>query len=448
MAAPAVVVVGGGLAGISAAIRLREAGLPTQLIEARRVLGGRVRSFGAAQRDNGQHVFLGCCSRLLHLLDELDLLATRSALQSRASVPVVDWRGKIGILGEKGRLGSLSSLWSLASYGLLTPTKRASLIRCMARLRDPDCAGDSQETFDHWLRRHGQGAQARRYFWDLFIVPTLNAPPECVSAAAAAFVLRTAFFSGPRALRVGWARQGLTPWLHDAALARLQALGVRVRLGERVGPVQLDEAGAITGIKVGEQLLETPIVVLAVPPHRLPKLLPPALAAVQPFEGCARLATAAIIGVHLRYATPTGAPELLAAPDSPVEWIFNRTRLRGESAEAGEELSIVLSHADRWLRFPNEEIVRRLRLGLARTLPATAALKPIEAVVHREPRATFVPSPRTERWRPAAQTPVPGLILAGAWTQTGGWPATMEGAVISGENAAAAVLAAERVLTR
>jgi len=425
--------VGGGLAGIAAALELRAAGSEVLLIETRPVLGGLVRSFDG--RDNGQHIFLGCCRRLMRLLDRLRI-SPDTALQARARIPVVDIEGRIGVLGARGPAGALAPLLGLATYSLLRPLERASIVRALARLPRPERAAATQGCFADWLREQRQGPRARRYFWDLVTTPSLNAPPERVATGAAAFVLRQALFGGADALRVGWARRALTPWIDPASRAGLRAAGVELRLGCKVRRIVV-EGRRVAALELDGETLGAGRVVLAVPPRQLAALLPEALARSDPFRAAGRIDWGAIVGVHLRYDRTLDAPAILAAPDSPCEWIFDAGGIRGESKGAGQELSVVLSDAQGWLRLSADEIVRRLSNALPLVLPRAAAARLVDATVHREPRATIVPSPRCEALRPPQATPIAGLALAGAWTDTGGWPSTMEGAVISGERAAA-----------
>jgi squalene-associated FAD-dependent desaturase len=476
-----VVVIGGGLAGIAAAAALARSGVRCDLLEAQPRLGGLLRSHGQDPwcNDNAQHIFLGCCRHLTRFLADLGLnRPALTALQPVARIPVVAFDGQHALLGSRGPIPSLGPLLGLTGYQLLPGSARLSILRCLSAIYRARPV-DPRQSFDEWLRHHRQGAAARRYFWDLIVTPTLNAPPERVASSAALFILRRAFFSGAAALRVGWPRLPLSNWIHPAASSYLQSNGVRLHLRTRAIALLQEESGRIRGVRVrgaadqGETTLATDIVVLALPWHRLPALLPTELARLAPFRGLQRIEAAPIIGVHLAYPRPTGAPPMLAAPDTPLEWLFNTTLIRGghrsritgndpgdgpaggdpatttTAATAGPEtLSIVLSDARRWLPLPAAEIVHRLRLGLARVLPATHDIAPLRLAVHREPRATIRPSPRTEALRPGARTPIPGLLLAGAWTDTGGWPSTMEGAVISGENAAAAVLHSKREPTR
>ena len=145
-----------------------------------------------------------------------------------------------------------------------------------------------------------------------------------------------------------------------------------------------------------------------------------------------------IVNVHLQFDRRVLDHRVIAAVDSPVQWVFDRTAASG--VEQGQLLSISLSHATREIGLSQEALVEQHVAALADLLPRVRSAALLHADVTREPRATFAGVPGTQRLRPGPRTSVPGLYLAGAWTDTG-WPATMEGAVRSGRAAARAALA-------
>jgi uncharacterized protein with NAD-binding domain and iron-sulfur cluster len=132
--------------------------------------------------------------------------------------------------------------------------------------------------------------------------------------------------------------------------------------------------------------------------------------------------------------------DFVAFLDSPVQWVFNRTRLWGEESAQGQHIAVSMSAAGREATLTKEEMERELLPELSALLPAAAAANVLRTVVIKEPEATFAARPGSMKHRPGPATPVPGLALAGAYTATG-WPATMESAVRSGRAAAAVLLA-------
>ena len=174
-------------------------------------------------------------------------------------------------------------------------------------------------------------------------------------------------------------------------------------------------------------------VVLAVPPRRAEELVPDGAVGLAPGWGY-RLGEVPIINVHVRYDRPVLDVPFLAAVDSPVQWVFDRTEAAGLSS--GQYLAVSVSAAAAELGATTEQLRARFLPALADLLPAARSARVLDSFVTRVPAATFDPGPGQAARRPPAATAVPGLVLAGAWTATG-WPATMEGAVRSGELAAA-----------
>ncbi|MEV4506866.1 hydroxysqualene dehydroxylase HpnE [Streptomyces klenkii] len=454
-AAPArAVVVGGGLAGITAALELADAGVRVTLLEGRPRLGGLAFSFrrGDLTIDNGQHVYLRCCTAYGSFLDRIDALHL-APLQDRLDVPVLD----VGHPSGKPRLGRLrraaSPLFpvplhlakSLATYPHLSLAERAAVGRAALALRglDPQDPALDGTDFAGWLRRKGQSARTVEALWDLIGVATLNATADASSLGLAAMVFKTALLTEPGAADIGWAHVPLGE-LHDTrARAALDKAGVRTLLRTRATGIARAadgtwQVGAETGPGAAEQLTaET--VVLAVPQRETHGLLPDG--ALDEPGRLLEIGTAPILNLHVVYDRKVLRQPFFAALGSPVQWVFDRTDSSGLAArgEGGQYLAVSQSAAQDDIDRPVAELRARYLPELERLLPAARGAGVRDFFVTRERTATFAPTPGVGRLRPTARTNTPGLYLAGAWTATG-WPATMEGAVRSGVHAAGAAL--------
>ncbi|MBW1601989.1 FAD-dependent oxidoreductase [Streptomyces sp. JJ66] len=443
------VVVGGGLAGITAALRLADAGVTTTLLEARPRLGGLAFSFrretpaGVLTVDNGQHVHLRCCTAYRWFLDRVGARAL-APLQRRLDIPVLDARTRrVGRIRRTAAPVPLHLATALARYPHLTPADRLRAARAALALRrlDPaDPALDGQD-FGTWLRRQGQSPRGIEALWDLVGVATLNARARDVSLALAAMVFRTGLLSDAGAADLGWARVPLgTP--HDTLARRaLTSAGVTVRTGVRVRGLGQHPGGRWhldTGRAPGVSPESADAVVLAVPQDRAAALLP--TGALPDAGRLARIGTAPIVGVHVLYDRPVLRRPFFAALGSPVQWVFDRTPACGLAPDSGQYLALSQSAAHADIDAPVRVLRERYLPALARLLPAARTARVRAFFVTRERHATFAPGPGVERLRPAAHTNAPGMYLAGAWCATG-WPATMEGAVRSGHAAARAALA-------
>ncbi len=501
MTARGVVVVGGGLAGITAAIALREAGLGVTLLEARPWLGGATCSFsrGGLMIDNGQHVFLRCCTAYRELLARLGMTGS-AAIQERFDVTVLSGSGRLsgssrgtGSGPSRARLrrtalpGPLHMTKALAGYPFLTPGERLRVTRAALAMRfaDPAAAGLDSQRLGDWLAARGQNERARRLLWDLFIVSALNINGDDASAALAATVIKTALLGGKAAADIGVPAVPLGELHGRAAASLLGRLGVQVRLGAKATAVEAGPGGGF-GVRVaagtdaaasepdGEgpvgtaadpaerrpgdresvpgsadgAVISADAVVLAVPHGPAARLVPAGAA-----SGSARwaeLGSAPIVNVHVIYDRRVTRLPLAAAVDSPVQWVFDKTRTAG--VQTGQYLAVSVSAADSYVDVPVARLRELFLPALEELFPAARDARVTDFFVTRERRATFRQGPGCGSLRPGAATSLPRLALAGAWTDTG-WPDTMEGAVRSGHNAAqelisqlAAVPAAEQAV--
>ncbi|MCQ0025399.1 hydroxysqualene dehydroxylase HpnE [Streptomyces somaliensis DSM 40738] len=436
------VVVGGGIAGTTAALRLADAGLRVTLLEGRPRLGGLAFSFrrGDLTVDNGQHVYLRCCTAYRWFLDRVGG-AHLAPVQDRLDVPVLDAGGPHGArLGRLRRAAlpvPLHLAASLAAYPHLSLAERLAAGRAALALKSLDPADPALDAADFagWLARHGQSCRAVEALWDLVGVATLNAPAERSSLALAATVFRTGLLSDPGAADIGWARVPLGH-LHDTLARRaLEARGVRIAVRTRAAAVAPADGGWT--VDVPGDRLEADAVVLAVPQREAHGLLPPG--ALDAPGDLLRIGTAPILNVHVLYDRPVLRRPFFAAIGSPVQWVFDRTETSG--LRGGQYLALSQSAAEEEIDTPVAELRARYLPELERLLPPARHARVEDFFVTRERAATFAPAPGVGRFRPGAPTRLPGLYLAGSWTATG-WPATMEGAVRSGLTAAAAALSA------
>jgi squalene-associated FAD-dependent desaturase len=438
-----VAVVGGGLAGITAALRCADAGCDVTLYEARPRLGGLTYSMrrGELEVDNGQHVFLRCCTAYRSLLDRLGV-ADQVHLQERLDIPVVStWDSHRSRLRRTGLPAPLHLGASLLRYRPLSPAQRLRFVRAALALRrlDRDDPANDRRSFGDWLHGHGQDARTVAALWDLVGTATLNARADQASLGLAAMVFQVGLLTDADAADIGWSRVPLRRLHGDAAAERLAACGARVRAAAKVTSLERDGAGWI----VGTPSAHTPAdrVILAVPPAAAQALLPPGSVDL-PDGWAGRLGASPIVNVHIVLRRAVLTEPFVAVVGSPLQWVFDRTRASG--LVAGQYLALSISAADAFIDRPVTQIRQRILPELERVLGVGPA-DVVDFFVTREREATFRPAPGSRLLRAGTRTRAPGLVLAGAWTDTG-WPATMEGAVRSGDRAARAVL--EEPVTR
>jgi squalene-associated FAD-dependent desaturase len=408
------VVVGGGLAGLAAALDLVEAGHEVTVLEARPTLGGAVQTLPAREGDpdpppdNGQHIALGCCTEYLGFLARIG--RSGSIRREPLALPVI---------GEDGRVARISpGPFGLLRYGHLSLRERLAVARVTRRLGRLDPVQHDGETFAELLRRHGQSQAAVDRFWDVFMRPALNLRCEEVSAAPALFTVQTALLGEREASDVILPLAPLGAMHGGAAGAVLRERGAVVRTNTRAAVL---ERGAV--VLADGHRLEAELAVVALPPQESARLLE------EPDPG---LEDSPIVSAHLLFDRPILDFELAALLGSPAHWVFDRGALTGRRPAQGQYLTVVSSGAPELLEVRGRALVDLLageltsRLGRAELLWSR---------VSREPAATFAAFPGTAAHRRGVETGRPGVARAGAWTDTG-WPATMESAVRSGRVAA------------
>lgn len=428
-----VVVVGGGLAGLSAALSCADAGARVTLLEARARLGGATHSFRREGLwvDNGQHVFLRCCTAYRAFLDRLGTSAG-ATLQPRLAIPVLAPGKRPAWIRRTGLPAPLHLAGTLLRYGFLPPRDRlraAGAALALARL-DRTAPEADRRTFLSWLEEAGQTPRAVAALWDLITVPTLNLPAARASLGLAAMVFQTGLLSQAGAADIGYARVPLSALHVDPAARALREAGAEVRLRAPAAAVETD-GRAVTGVRTADATLPADAVILAVPHDRAADLLPPG-AGVDP-DGLRALGTSPIVNVHVVYDRRVTDLPFAAGLDTPVQWVFDRTEPSG--LERGQYLAVSVSAADDVVNRRTADLRETFLPALARLFPRAAGARVLGFFVTRERAATFRAEPGTASLRPGPRTGIRGLYLAGAWTDTG-WPATMEGAVRSGRRAA------------
>ena len=400
------VVVGGGLAGLAAALELVDQGHAVTLLEARPTLGGAVQTLPRREGDpepppdNGQHIALGCFSSYLRFLERIGSASGVRRIALR--LPVIDERGRVSTIGY--------GAGPLLRYSHVPVRDRVRILLLLARLPRLE-AGDG--TFGDFLRARGQSDLAIERFWDVFIRPALNLRTDEVAAADAIFTVVTALRSGRAASEVVLPAAPLGELHGEAARRALEAAGATVVTGERVS--DLDE-------------LDADAVVVALPPEESARLLS---------EHDPKLEPSPIVSVHLLFDRRILRHELAALLGSDAHWVFDRGVLTGQPPPRGQYLTVVSSGVPDLMELRGRELVSLLVRQLVERLGPAELLW---SRVSREPEATIALRPGVER--PAAGRVREGLARAGAWTLTDGrWPPTMENAVRSGIAAARAVSA-------
>jgi len=437
-----IAIVGGGCAGLSAAVRLVQAGRSVVVLEAAPRAGGRASTFTDSETgervDNGQHVLFGCYRETYAFL---------RAIGAEAGAPL-DRRLALAMSGPDGRRHVLSCPplpppWHLIAGILkwralplrdrLSARRLAPLLR--AARRDGAAAAardvDGRLTVDDWLTAHGQSAALCRWLWHPLAVAALNQSPGAAAAAPFVRVLAELFGPGVQDSAIAMPVVPLEELYALPASRFVESRGGRVLT---TSPARLRVVDGHLTVSTRGDVLRPRHVISAVPWHAFGQLwggeLPEALTAI----GSAAVAMAAvpIVTAVLWFDRPILRERFLGFVDDRTHafhWAFNR----------GGHISMVSSGAESFGRLDRDEILHIARTQLEAAVPAARGAGLLRARVVREHRATFSVAPGMPP-RPDTRTPLRGFYLAGDWTSTG-LPGTIESAVMSGHRAADAVIA-------
>ena len=468
-----IIIVGGGLAGLAAAVALTGRGMKCLVLESRPRLGGRASSFAdptsGTDVDNCQHVSLGCCTNFRHFCQTTGLAGffrTEKALYFVGPTGEIDtfsagpWPAPFHLAGAFARLRYLGWRDKLAlGRGL----------RSLARGIRPE---ERSLPFSEWLVRHGQTPAAITRFWHVVLVSALSESLDRIDVGHARKVFVDTFL----AHRDGWLVEIPKVPLEELYGGRLTdwltSRGSEIRLQATVDGLELD-GDRVSGVRLGSgEIIGGDEFIVALPFFRVLSVLPQSLATHPDLAGIEQLEASPISSVHLWFDRPiTDLPHAVFV-DRLCQWMFNRTELSGKNdvehvsnvlipedhghvgnvphgfhhaatprseLEQGYYYQVVIS-ASRELAGQSREAILAQVIGeLSAIWPETAAARLLHSRQVTEHRAVFSPVPGVDAKRPRQQSPVANLQLAGDWTRTG-WPATMEGAVRSGYLAAANVL--------
>jgi zeta-carotene desaturase len=435
-----VAVIGGGVAGMSAACALAEAGFRVQLVERRPYLGGRASSYwhpGVNETiDNCQHVLFGCCTNLQGFYRRIGVA---DRIHWTSSMTMIEPGGRRSRLGPF-KLGSLrlpAPLHSAPSFlnaSAFTLADKLSLGRAMRAMMRPEALVDTRESLGDWLRRHKQTEGALNRFWRLVIASALNAEIDSIAVPYAAKVIRELFLNSAEAGSMGMSTVPLSE-LYEAVTPYITERGGRVLLNTNVEGAAWDEPSRkwLICTRTGE--LVSDYMILALPFEAMQKLLPH-LPAEEGTEKLARqlerLEHWPICSVHLWFDREITELEHAVLLDREIHWMYNQSKLQGRG---GHYIELVVSATRTFAALPREAAIQQAVSELAEFFPLVKEAKLLKVALVKEMHATFGVPPGIDWARPLAASSWPNLFIAGDWVQTG-WPSTMESAARSGHLAA------------
>lgn len=439
-----VTVIGAGVAGMSAACALTEAGFRVQLVEQRGYLGGRASSYlhpGVNEViDNCQHVLFGCCTNLIGFYRRIGVA---DRIHWTSEMTMIEPGGRRSALGPF-HLGPftlpapLHSAPSFLNAKAFTLADKLALGRAMRAMMKPNAMVHSPESLGDWLRRHKQTEGAINRFWRLVIASALNAEIESIAVPYAAKVIRELFMNSAEAGSMGMSTVPLSE-LYANVSPFLSERGGTVLLNTHVEGAAWDGASSQWLIRTRDGELVSDYMILALPFEAMQKLLP----RLPSEEGAEKLAGQIerhehwpICSVHLWFDREITGLEHAVLLDREIHWMYSQSKL--QSGRGGHYIELVVSATRSFAALPREAAIQQALSELAEFFPRVKEAKLEKAALVKEVHATFGVPPGIDCARPPAASPWPNCYLAGDWTATG-WPSTMESAARSGHLAAEAL---------
>jgi len=455
-----VAIAGGGLAGLAAACALSDAGCKVTLYERRPFLGGRASSWehpGTGEVvDNCQHVLFRVCTNLVEFYHRIGVA---DQIRWYDTMTFIEPGGRTSVLKSSALPAPLHTAPSFLSFPFLNAADKLAIARALAPLTLTE-QRDNGKSFKEWLAAHNQTENAIHRFWNPILVSALSEDLDLMSVSSAAQVVRESM-KAPAAREMGVPTVPLTD-LYNKAGDYIRNRGGELHFREPIAGfgatntgVQLDFRdregleGAPPASRIVRQGGDFDFLILALPFDALEKVLPQSPESAPLLEKISHFETAPITGIHLWFDRQISDLDHAVLLDRTIQWMFHKSRLQPMRSETngdapGSYIELVVSSSKSLIDKTRSEIVDLALAEVREFFPAARDAQLIKSTVIKELNATYSPRPGIDAHRPATSTAWPRVFLAGDWTATG-WPATMEGAVRSGYQAAEAVARAAGV---
>jgi squalene-associated FAD-dependent desaturase len=436
-----IIIIGAGVAGLTAAVNLAGSGYPVSVLEARPNIGGRMFSVrdnvSGEMIDNGQHLLSAAYSEFLSVLEKLGTSVYLKRTKG-LSINFADVQGQNYSLNTSLFRGNSGVLAGLLKFNALSFASKLNLISFFLKLKTKKLKFDDLSCFDLFKREH-QSDEVIKIFWEPLTLAVLNNNPRNVAASLLVEVLERAFFAG------GGASELLLPLIDLSVLLQpafqwLERNGGEIKLRTKVRKIIIED-GKACGVELqNNEKISADSIISTVPPHILMKLLPEnekLIRNLSDFE------YSTIINVYYWLDKHIETPDFTALIGTNSQWLFNRRNFVAVDGEIRLKypgmINITISGANSLADMPSETIADECFSELKQCIPAFAGCQILHSRVIKDKFATVSLDTAAERRRPGAESGVKGLYLAGDWTNTK-LPATIESAAISGKKAADYVL--------
>jgi squalene-associated FAD-dependent desaturase len=443
-----VVVVGGGLAGLTAALELAEGGWPVTLLEARQKLGGRASSFeddsSTDAVDLCQHVAMGACT---HTIELFERIGANDFFRREKVIHFVDETGtRTDFAGSTWLPAPLHLGRAFQGLKFLSASERRAValgVWKLLRLSAAECKTGARAsmTMQGWLERIGQSPRVRDRFWSLVLVSALGETLDRAALSMGRKVFVEGFAAHPRAYHVLIPTHSFDSLYEGHFVPALQNRGVEI-VRKCSAQKLVVERNRVVGMETAGGFQPARVVVVAVPWRKAAELLRPVEAARSIAERLDLLESSAISSIHLWFDQRPFDLDQMALVGRLSQWFFVRPMTR-EDGSTWYHVQSVISASRKLLGRDRDDLIAEVEREVRQLSPRGDSLKLLATRVVHQPDAVYGPTPAAMANIPDQSTPVRGLVLAGDWTATG-WPATMEGAIRSGKLAAGVIQRAYR----
>ncbi|MEI7811794.1 MAG: hydroxysqualene dehydroxylase HpnE [Ignavibacteria bacterium] len=416
-----IAVIGGGLAGLSSAVLLSEAGYQVELFEAAPKLGGRAYSFHDSLTndiiDNGQHIMMGCYTETLRFL-KLTQSLNRISVNKNLKINFLSREKGLLKLEAKSGFYPVNLLLGLLGFKMLDWKERLEILKVFSRLFFIKPGLSSNLTVFQWLKKERQSDKTIKSFWEILVAGALNTEINIASAEIFISMLKTIFLTGNKAAAIIIPKTGLSELFCENALDFIIKHGGKVHLSMPVSSLETQDNRIMKIVLKNSTRDDFDFIISAVPFYALNKILQR--------ESCFAsindtLRTSPILSAHLWLKENNFAEEFYGLIDSPVHWVFNHDSY----------ITIVISSADKLIQKSKEEILRLMLAELEAFFSFFRKENVYHSIVIKEKRATFVPDIDSPGRRAGINLNITNLVVSGDWTNTG-LPATIESAILSG----------------
>lgn len=415
------IVIGGGFAGLSAAVHLANNNHKVKLIEASPKLGGRAYSFKHDAQDtvidNGQHIMMGC---YLFTLEFLELINSLDSIyiQPHLVINFVDRQKKKYKLDTGDVTYPFNILTALKNYDALSKSEKASVVKLFLKIAICNPKHHEEISTKEFLEKNHQTQNSIDALWEIIHVGTMNCKMEESSAAIFIRVLKEIFFTINDSTKIILPKDGLSEMYCDQTVKFLEGKNSEISLSEKLINIEFHEdVKAKTLITSKNRYTDFDYLVLAIPPDQLQKILPE----TEKFN-LPQYEFSPILNIHLWLKENPFSEKFYGLINSKIHWLFNK----------GKHITLVTSAADEFIPMSNEEIMEIVFKELSEYFEEFKSGSVIDHLIIKEKRATFKPTIENSVARQNLKSNYNNILFAGDWTNTG-LPATIESAVKSGE---------------